>query len=272
VQKRSTELVIRDFQRTFDELALILDQSGRKFGNLIFSESMARAPRYFQVVFLSFYELIVRKRKVPGDRAALIQKMTNSYTSINVPEGGRWGAEQRQDAVNANVGVYEKTFIDAKNDDPATIHWVTQLQNILSQSYTEQAYYDFKQGFLNLDGKHTFDEGSFEKILKTCAGMANIRRDGKGYILVGIADNFPTSQRVESLYKISAKSFDSFYILGVDHEAKAIGKTADQFFQLIVEKIKSSLLSNDLKGYVARNLKPIRYFEKTIFVFEIQAQ
>lgn len=50
--------------------------------------------------------------------------------------------------------------------DPARVRWITQMENILTQSYTEQGAYDFKQGFLRLDGKNTFDDVSFDKILR----------------------------------------------------------------------------------------------------------
>ncbi len=111
VQKRGVELVIKDFMRVFDELAYIIDQSGKKFNQLLFDNAVPRAPRYFQVVFLSFYQLLVKRNKMPGDRAQLIQKMSGSYKSIPVGEGGRWGADQRLDAVNGNVGRYESCFI-----------------------------------------------------------------------------------------------------------------------------------------------------------------
>lgn len=272
VQKRGVELIIKDFMRTFDELAYVLNLSGKMFNQLLFENATARAPRYFQVVFLSFYQLLVKRNKMPGDRTQLIQKMSGSYSSIAVGEGGRWGADQRVDAVNRNVGGYESCFVDSTTTDPAIVHWVMQLQNILSQSYTEQASYDFKQGFLLLDGSNTFDEDSFEKILKTCVGIANIRRDGKGYILIGVADKAPTADRVESLYKVSVRPYERFFITGVEHEATALGKNLDQLFQLITDKIKASKVSDDLKGYLARNLKPVRYFNHTVYVFDIQAQ
>src|SRR6185437_14736104 len=99
------------------------------FGELLFGEQPARAPRYFQVVFLALYDLIVRRNMEVKDRAALVQKMKDSAPKINVPEGGRWGAEQRQQAIHAVVGVYEPVFGPATTIDPAVVHWITQLQN-----------------------------------------------------------------------------------------------------------------------------------------------
>ena len=272
VQKRGIDLVIKDFMRTFDELAFIIDQSGKAFNQLLFDSSVSRTPRYFQVVFLSFYQLMVKLSKVPGNKSTLIQKMNGSHKYIEVGEGGRWSADQRSNAVNSNVGRYDPCFVNSDTVDSAVVHWISQLQNISSQSYTEQASYDFKQGFLLLDGSNNFDEDNFEKVLKTCVGISNIRKHGRGYVLVGVADKASTAHRVETLYHTSARPYDRFFITGVEHEATAIGKNLDQFFQLIIDKIKSSEVSADLRGYLARNLKPVRYFNHTVYVFDIQSQ
>ena len=146
------------------------------------------------------------------------------------------------------------------------------MENILTQSYTEQAAYDFKQGFLRLDGKHGFDEDSFDKILKTLAGIANIRKGVRGYVLVGVADAEADAMRVTQLYGVDAKPFERFFITGVEHEAKALGRSLDALFMELTTRIKNSALSEPLKDYVARNVKSVRYYDKTVFVFEAQAQ
>ncbi|MDH4563694.1 RNA-binding domain-containing protein [Pseudomonas sp. BN411] len=143
---------------------------------------------------------------------------------------------------------------------------------MLKQSYTEQSAYDFKQGFLRLDGKNTFDEENFRKILKTLSGIANISPDVRGYVLVGIADTGDDAKRVRELYKVEPTPFERFFITGVEHEARALGKNLDTLLMEIVDKIKRSGLSEPLKDYVARNIKSVRYYDKTVFIFEAQAQ
>lgn len=207
-----------------------------------------------------------------ADRSLLVQRMQNSGTSIKVPEGGRWGAEERQKTVLGAVGIYGSAFKQADTVDPAVIHWITQLQNIITQSYTEQSAYDFKQGFLRLDGTNAFDDGSFEKILQTCAGIANIRKGAKGYVLVGVADKATTAARVQELYGATPLAYEGFFIVGVEHEARCMKKNLDQLFQIIVDKIKSSKLSTPLKDFIARHIKPVRYYDKTVYVFEVEAQ
>ncbi len=135
-----------------------------------------------------------------------------------------------------------------------------------------QAAYDFKQGFLILDRTKQFDEKSFQKILKTCVAISNIGRGKKGYIIVGIADNDHTATRVESQYAINCLTYERFRISGIEHEAQALDRSLDQMFQFIVEKITKSDISEPLRSYITSNLKSVRYFDKTVYVFEIFGQ
>lgn len=271
-QKVTIEVVTADFQRVLDQLKITLNRAGRSLGQLLLGEQPPRAPRYFQVVFLALHKLMVVQNQEVTDQDQLIKLLDGSGAKINVPEGGRWGAEDRQSLVNGAAGMYSAAFGPSKGYDPAQVRWITQMENILTQSYTEQAAYDFKQGFLRLDGKHAFDEDSFGKILKTLAGIANIRKGVRGYVLVGVADTDADAKRVTQIYGVDARPFERFFITGVEHEANALGKSLDDLFMELTTRIKNSALSEPLRDYVARNVKAVRYYDKTVFVFEAQAQ
>lgn len=271
-QKNTIEVVSADFQRVLDQLKITLNRANRTLGQLLFGEQSPRAPRYFQVVFLALHKLIVLQNQEVTDQDALIRLIDGSGANIPVPEGGRWGADDRLNAVNGAAGVYGTAFGPARGYDPAQVRWITQLENILRQSYTEQAAYDFKQGFVRLDGNNEFDEDSFEKILKTLVGIANIRKGVRGYVLVGVADTEADAKRVAKLYKADPRPFERFYITGVEHESRVLGKSLDDLFLEVTKRIKNSALSEPLKDYVARHIKAVRYYDKTVFVFEAQAQ
>lgn len=271
-QKVTAEVATADFQRVLDQLKITLNRSGRTLGQLLLGDQPPRAPRYFQVVFLALHKLMVIQNQEVVDQDQLVKLLDGSGRQISVPEGGRWGAEDRTNLVNGAAGVYGAAFGPAKAYDPAQVRWITQMENILAQSYTEQAAYDFKQGFLRLDGKHAFDDDSFDKILKTLAGIANIRKGVRGYVLVGVADCDADAKRVTQLYGVDAKPFERFFITGVEHEAKALNHSLDELFMDLTRRIKSSALSEPLRDYVARNVKSVRYYDKTVYVFEAQAQ
>jgi len=272
MQKVTTEVATADFQRVLDQLKITLNRAGRTLGQLLLGDQPPRAPRYFQVVFLALHKLLVVQNQEVTDQDQLIRLLDDSGKQIAVPEGGRWGADDRVKLVDGAAGVYGAAFGPAKAYDPAQVRWITQMENILTQSYTEQAAYDFKQGFLRLDGKNKLDEDNFEKILKTLAGIANIRKGVKGYVLVGVADSQADAQRVTALYGVDPKPFERFFITGIEHEATALNRTLDELFLDLTTRIKSSSLSEPLRDYVARNVKSVRYYDKTIYVFEAQAQ
>lgn len=273
VQQRSVDFVIQDFRRTMDEIRITLEVAGKTFGELLFEQRPIRAPRYFQVVFLAFYKLLIRDALEVVDRELLITRMKNGANGITIPEGGRWAGDDRHSKVLSAAGLYHDAFAPGQgNPDPAKVHWVTQLNNLLSQSITEQSYFDFKQGFLRLDGKHSFDDESFEKILKTFAALACLRKGSKGYVVVGVSDNEGATKKICKQYNMKPRKHLCFSVMGVNHEWNILGKTADQMFQLIADKIISSKLSSPLKEYIARHLKVVQYYDKTVYVFEAEGQ
>jgi len=206
------------------------------------------------------------------DRVGVINALTNKGKLISIQEGGRWGAENRGTAVNSVIGMIQQYFDDDKNPDPAKVHWVTKLQNLLTNSKTEQSAYDFKQGFLSLSNKPSFDKKSFDKILETCTAIANIQKGHKGYVIVGVCDNEDTAVRIASIFQTQPVSFGGFQITGVEHEAKYLGKSLDELFHMITEKVKNSAISEPLKSYINSHLKCVRYYDSTVFVFETLGQ
>ena len=269
VQRRGIDLVIHDYQRSIDQIKIVVNATGDNFVRLLFPlEPPSRAPRYFQVVFLAFHELLIRKQQEVTNLQGLMAFMKDSGKHITVLDGGRWGAEQRQNAVNSYVGLIQKSFKKSKTIDPATVNWITQMENLLTQSFTEQNSYDFKQGFLRLDSNLTVDEDSFEKMLKTATGIANLARNGRGYVVVGVADTKATTDRVKELHHIKPIRFNCFDIVGIEHEAKSLNKSLDQYFQQLVDKIRSSKVSEPLRSYLAHQVKLVRYYDKSVFVIE----
>jgi hypothetical protein len=210
IRKRGAELVEQDYLRTHDEIALTLGRANDTFSSLLFPGGHAAnpVPRYFQAVFLAFHQLIVKGGMVVADRGSLVKRLFDSGRHISIQEGGRWGADNREAAINSVVGMIQGFFEKDNNQDPALVHWVSRLQNLLSFSKTEQSSYDFKQGFTTLSTSPQFDQSCFEKILKTCVGMANLGPRHKGYVLVGVAETAETAARVEAIHGVKPETFD----------------------------------------------------------------
>jgi len=78
--------------------------------------------------------------------------------------------------------------------------------------------------------------------------------------------------RSRNYFTATPRPYEGFKILGVEHEAAALGKNLDQLFQLIVDRVRKSQMSADLRDFVARHLKSVRYYDKTVYVFEVEGQ
>lgn len=274
VKKRSAELVDLDYQRVHDALILLLSQAQTTFAGLIFPNGNGGnpVPRYFQVVFLALHDLIIKKSMAISDSAGLIARLRDCGKNIQVQDGGRWGADNRSRMIDSVIGWVQVFFENDHNPDPAKVHWITKLQNLLTNSITEQAAYDFKQGFFTLDPNPSFDESSFDKIMETCVAIANIGKGHKGYVVVGVAETAKTAARVLEIFGKRAISYNGFHITGVDHEANQTGKNLDQMFQDISDRVGRSGISEPLRSYIYNHLKCVRYYDKTVFVFEIEGQ
>ncbi|WP_200938135.1 hypothetical protein [Methylobacterium sp. Leaf108] len=214
----------------------------------------------------------MKKSMVVSNSTGLITRLFDCGKNIQIQDGGRWGADNRSKTVDSVVGWIQGFFEEDKNPDPAKVHWVTKFQNLLTNSITEQAAYDFKQGFYTLSPHPSFDEGSFDKIMETCVAISNIGKGHKGYVLVGVAENAQTAARVQEIFGSQSLPFGGFYVTGVDHEADRAGKSLDQMFQDITERVGRSQISEPLRSYINSHLKCVKYYDKTVFVFEVVGQ
>jgi hypothetical protein len=109
-------------------------------------------------------------------------------------------------------------------------------------------------------------------MMKTSVAIANVGRKKVGYIIIRIVENDQTAARIEALFGVKCLTYDRFRISGVEHEAHALDKTLDQFFQFIVDKIARSAISDALRNYITSNIKTVRYYDKTIYVLETIGQ
>jgi hypothetical protein len=121
VQRYTQDAAATDFQRILDAIRIVLAKSGQTLGQLLFGDQPARAPRYFQIIFLSFAKLLVNEYQEIADIDQLIATLTGAGSGLNVPEGGRWGAADRQNAVNSAAGMITSSFQPARSYDPSRV-------------------------------------------------------------------------------------------------------------------------------------------------------
>lgn len=271
VNKIGPQTIVTQYMAVHEAFREIIKASNKKFNELIFGKDAGqRVPRYFQSVFLALWELLVNDQMVIRDYSKAAKALEGSGNNISVGGGGgRFSAEDRQKNVNVVKGLLSPAASKRKENDPALSSWITEFENLLMQSYTEQTLYDFKQGFMALDGKGQIDESVFEKVFKTLATMANSGKDAIGYVIVGIADDEKAASRIHTLFGVTPITYQKFLITGIDHEAVALPKKLDGYFLNVTQRLDASPMSDWAKKQIGRDIRLIRYFDKSLLVLRV---
>jgi hypothetical protein len=268
---RKPETIKKQIITIYDEIRKILELSEKIFSKLICDQQLKFMPRHFQVIFLSFYDLIFREKMEISNYDELIRCLKNISKDMDIRSGQTWSNQNKKRNINKVKGIIRDCFKKRNTNDPATDCWITEFETLLTQSKTEQNLYDFKQGFTKLDGRGEFDQDNFNKIIKTLTAMANYLPNATGYICVGVADNNQAAQRIENLYKITPLVYKNFQITGIEHEAKRLEGSLDQFYLWLTQQIKAQPIDQTTKDNLGRNIKIINYYDKDVVLFSINA-
>lgn len=275
IQKINEDILIENIQFVLDKLISIIGKSGKTFNSLLFTKQQANISRYFQIVFLSLYRLLVEENLSIIDEQKLIVHLNKAgdKTITLAAGGGTWSAKEKQTQIDAFVGVVKRCFGKNKGEnDPARNQWITRFENILMQSSTEQALYDFKVGLHPLElGIDSLNPETLSKITKTLTAMANTFPNSTGYCLLGVADNKKTLERYKEIYQSDGIAYATFFVTGIDDEAKKYHGDIDKYFTKITQMIAQQPLSDRDKDNISRNVMTVNYFNKTVIVLKIES-
>ncbi len=145
-----------------------------------------------------------------------------------------------------------------------------EVRQFLKDIKSEEARFDFKQGFLTLDEKRRFDEKSFEKIMKNICAMANHGINKKGRLFIGITDKEEDTKRIEKLDGINAERVNNFGIVGLEREAIILKKDLEKYQNYILEKIEKSKINEKLKAHLKSNMTFTNFKGKYILMLEME--
>jgi hypothetical protein len=272
VKKHGGAAIERRFLETYDAIRRVLDSSGQTFAQLMSKEKRtARMLRYFQVVFLAFYTLINDDKKEMQNVAAVAKALDGIGDSLKIAEGGNWAAVERSKSVDQVRGLISRGFKKRKATDPARNEWLTEFENLLMQSRTENSLYDFKQGTLVLDGSNREDPNIVSDIAKTLAAMANHGPGAQGYVLLGVADKKSTADRIQALMGVHAREVNGFFVFGVDHEAALVRGGMDRFLQSIIDRFAKEPMTPAVRDQILRDLQLVQYHDRSIVLFRVAA-
>lgn len=273
VQRDNPDLIKQRFEFVHSQIEELLEASNRNFVQLIFRQARQRVPRYYEAIFLGLYNLLVKENREITDQAKVIRALEGCGDRVlNVPAGGgTWSAESKRTTVASVVELLRDFTEPAGNrTDLLFGAYESRIDRLLTASLTENSLFELKQGFHALDPTASFNARLFDRVLATMSAIANDAPGSTGYVIIGIADDIADAKRHQSIYQSPAVDARGFYITGIDAEVTKYG-TLDDYIAFLSNKITASDLDAELAANIVREMRPIRYHDRTVILFTINA-
>jgi hypothetical protein len=269
------EKVSEEFKFVLGEVEKICAEGGAtKLRDLLFEPKTTNAfPSVFTVIFLAIFECGVSQEKRIFDYSGLKSSLKGINKRIPVGQKGSNKAERRTN-IDVVKGVISKFFVDDPDISKAIFsnHKIVDIDADIRRSEIELAHYELKQGLLPLEIGANNPSAILDKILRTICAIANNGPKSAGKILIGVADKDADIKRVSDIDGVVGKVIGKRTVVGVCREAKRLGKSMEDYVQIIVNHIKNSNLSEHTKGAVLAHIDFNSYFDLGVLVISIPPQ
>ena len=226
----------------------------------------------FYTIFMGMFDLLVKEDLSPFDNQGLLKSLYDLQSRIKV-ETHYATTENRRKNINVTEGLMRPFFV--KKEPAALAHGsglALDFENSIRRSKIETPRYEFKQGLLRLSTDRKYDKALEEQILKTICAIANIGPNSEGYIYIGVADKTADAERIKMLDNITPISISNHFVVGIDHEAKILGVTLEDYCRKIVGFIKSSPLSETLISSVLSSIDIVDYRSLSVIRIKVPSQ
>ncbi|SEJ38201.1 Putative DNA-binding domain-containing protein [Myroides marinus] len=270
-KKGGEAFLISLFETIFSEINSVLNEGSDNFQKLLFKKDSKYLNYAYQVVFLAFYELLVKREMKINNYKNLNKKLSGIGDTLILPHiDNIRHRSSRQRCIDSIVGVIEKNFVKREEADPTLSNGIIKLESLLASAKAENTSYDFKQGIFQMDkqNKHIIP-----KIVETLGAFVNQGKNAVGYIVLGIADNENLANAHKRFYNSTFKKKENFYIVGIEDEVKAKSLTVDDYMLKIKDYIKSQDIQPEYyKTQILKNIDLFTYEDKSIIIIKIASK
>lgn len=251
-----------------------IDTGKYAFKNLVIPDGRANSSRTpFYAVFMAFHRLIVTEGKKPNDYEGIYKALAGINDRLS-KDKHYVTPEDRDTNIKLTYGLISDLFITAT---PSLVGHgqglIIEFESAISRSKIESARYEMKQGILDIVEVANINKKLLSKINEVICSMANIGPGSTGgNIFLGIADNEADSQRIEQVYGVTPHLFSGKYVFGIERECEKLGIDLDAYLRIIVDSIRQSELSPEVKADVLSNIDHINYKSKTVIWIKVPPQ
>lgn len=262
------EAVKTQFRAVMSRIENMLSIYGNDFRTLVKgSKDTSDLIVPFQIIFMAIHNFVIKEQMGNIDYDKLVRALAQNSHDIVFSKNTLRGNEGREDMINSICGLIKGAFSKSGHTDPALDDWTLEFINILNQSRTEQASYDFKIGFVQLS-KSELNTKVIDQVLKTLTSINNIGPNRTGYVIIGVADNVNTAQKYGEFYGFEPTMINGIPLCGIDHDASALKQNIDRYTHTITEYIrKTNAIPEQYRFHLLSNMKTPMIYGKTMIVF-----
>lgn len=213
----------------------------------------------FYTIYMAFFDLIVNQKMTPTEPQKIMEALNCFQQRLNLSRNYKT-IENRENNINQTKGLIQNYF--ARQEPPTLgqgVELLLNIENSLRRSRIETAKYECKQGLLDLSNQRKINFNLINRIIETICGMANSGKDSEGYIFIGVVDKKQDAERVKILDNINPIEINERYIVGIDREAKILGKDIEDYVKILTNAILNSELSNPLKNQIMTKFDTVLY-------------
>ncbi|MEG4121246.1 DUF262 domain-containing protein [Microcoleus sp. N9_B4] len=265
-----------DIVKTFSVLGETLEtysSDNKCLQNLVNPGINNPIPQAFYTIFMAFFELVIYLELLPANPQQIMQELGNLQKTLDLSR--RYATtKDRKRNINKTKGLIQDYF--AKKDQSTLgqgAELIQTFKNSLLRSRIETAKYECKQGFLDLSPTNRkLNDGLPQRLVETICGIANSDPDTDGYIFIGVADKKEDAEKIKKLDEINPIEINDRYVVGIDREAKFLGKTLEDHVGILINAIKKSALTDPLKTQVLTKIDTICYKGCSVIRINIPSQ
>lgn len=230
-------------------------------------------PQAFYTIFMAFFELIIDSELLPANPQKIMQALKKLQQKLELSK--RYAEiEDRIKNINQTKGLIQDHF--AKKDKSTLgqgAELIHTFKNSLSRSRIETTKYECKQGLMDLSPTNRkLNHELLPRLVETICGIANSDPDTDGYIFLGVADKKQDAEKIKNLDRINPIEINDRYVVGIDREARVLGKTLEDYVGILINTIRKSDLTDTLKSQVLMKIDTIDFKGLSVIRINVPSQ
>lgn len=268
INRRGASGVQEDFLAVFSEIEALLRESGKNWRDLTNPSTDAKvAGRYFQLMFVPFYRMLITENMVIKNRVGLVNGLNDFWrsTKIDVPKGGGTLSIENKERIYGQVEAHIRKYFTTGNAKLAREKTakIRRFETDLMSSLTEDSAFEIKLGLTDLDSG-ILNEKLLDHLPKIAAAIANTHPRGEGSIYIGVTDDAGKAQALEEK-GFPPQSVNKFYCVGVTRDLEALNYSIEDYQTKIRSAFTKVARKSGEKIYGQVKVEPFDYHGLEMF-------